>query len=141
MPPVRPPCFLTGTVLTPDWTRDQELEADMMAIDLMIAADYNPEAYFELLYKVADQEAEMPTQQERVAALRAQIDARAKQRLSSGLQQSDGTQILLGLFERECSKSIRLLRRCATRTPPPKSGSNCCWITTSATLRKTIAWY
>ena len=92
--------FLTGTVLTPDWTRDQELEADMMAIDLMIAADYNPEAYFELLYKVADQEAEMPTQQERVAALRAQIDARAKQRLSSGLQQSDGTQILLGLFEK-----------------------------------------
>ncbi|MGP1253800.1 MAG: M48 family metalloprotease [Kiloniellales bacterium] len=92
--------FLTGTVLTPDWTRDQELEADMMAIDLMVAAGYSPEAYFEFLYKVIDQEAEMPTQEERVAALRTQVDARANQRLSTGLQQNDGTQVLLGLLEK-----------------------------------------
>jgi Zn-dependent protease with chaperone function len=92
--------FLTGTVLTPDWTREQELEADMMAVDLAVAAGYSPEAYFDLLDKVVAQETLMPTKEERVAQLRAEVDARAGQRMRQGLQEGDSVDLAIGLLEK-----------------------------------------
>lgn len=46
--------LLSSDVLDPGWSRRLEDEADFMAIDLMIAADYNANAYLVMLERLQD---------------------------------------------------------------------------------------
>jgi len=62
---------LTGTVLSPAWSRDQEEYADLLGIDLMIGAGYDPGRVIELFSRRADD------QRARLAQLEAQADERS----------------------------------------------------------------
>jgi Zn-dependent protease with chaperone function len=92
--------FLSGTVLTPEWSRENELQADMSAIDLMIAADYSPYGYINFLNRVVDQESSMPDREERLAKLREEVDKRAAARVTEGLNSGDDGQIIMGVIDK-----------------------------------------
>jgi len=62
---------LSGTVLSPAWSRDQEEYADLLGIDLMIGAGYDPGRVVELFSRRADD------QRARLAELDAQADERS----------------------------------------------------------------
>lgn len=44
---------ITETIVAPSWTRLQENEADMLGMDILIAADYNKAGFFSLLQRMA----------------------------------------------------------------------------------------
>ncbi|MEQ8966841.1 MAG: M48 family metalloprotease [Azospirillaceae bacterium] len=62
---------LTGTVLSPAWSRDQEEYADLLGLDLMVAAGYDPREVINLFGKRADD------QRVRLAELRADAERRS----------------------------------------------------------------
>lgn len=51
----------TDTLIDPSWNRDQENEADLLAVDLMVKANYDPAAYSVVLQKLATLETERKT--------------------------------------------------------------------------------
>lgn len=59
--------------LNPGWTRRQELEADKLGMDLLVAAGYNGEAMFTLLDKMAAWEERSKTEQSQRNALLDQL--------------------------------------------------------------------
>lgn len=72
--------FLTETALTPSWSRDQEIEADLLAFDLMVRAGYDAnqgQIFLERLMQYFE-----ATEGDPFAARRAELDARAEERQS-----------------------------------------------------------
>ncbi len=68
--------FLTETALTPSWSRDQEIEADLLAFDLMTRTDYDvyqAPVFLERLLKYFE-----GVETDPFAARRAELDARAE---------------------------------------------------------------
>lgn len=68
--------FLTETALTPSWSRDQEIEADLLAFDLMARTDYDVyqgPVFLERLLKYFE-----GVETDPFAARRADLDARAE---------------------------------------------------------------
>lgn len=68
--------FLTETALTPSWSRDQEIEADLLAFDLLARTDYDVyqgPVFLERLLKYFE-----GVETDPFAARRAELDARAE---------------------------------------------------------------
>lgn len=72
--------FLTETALTPSWSRDQEIEADLLAFDLMVRAGYDANQgviFLQRLLEYFEASGNDP-----FAARRAELEARSQQRQS-----------------------------------------------------------